>query len=132
MTIDEVILRERTISEDNKRVVDTNILYDDVTIDEFYADDTEVIEEHLNNYRKCADYHRHIAEWLEELKRYRDTETAYEQGGKDAVKFFAEKLENKFKFGKHIDAVLNSNNFPIIKETYVPDVIKNVLEEMFS
>lgn len=43
---------------------------------------------------------------------------------------FAERLKKKFRFGKHIEAVLNSHNFPIIKEQNVPDLIDKTLKEI--
>ena len=67
MTLDEVIQRENKIAEENQKIVDTQIVFDDVSISELYCDDTEVIEEHLSNYKKCAEYHKQIADWLEEL-----------------------------------------------------------------
>ena len=67
MTIDEAIQRENKIAEENQKIVDTQIVFDDVSISELYCDDTEVIEEHLSDYRKCAEYHKQIADWLEEL-----------------------------------------------------------------
>lgn len=72
MTIDESIQRENKIAKENQKIVDTQIVFDDVSISELYCDDTEVIEEHLSNYKKCAEYHKQIAEWLEELKAYRE------------------------------------------------------------
>ena len=72
MTLDEAIQRENKIAEENQKIVDTQIVFDDVSISELYCDDTEVIEEHLSNYRKCAEYHKQITDWLEELKDYRD------------------------------------------------------------
>ena len=67
MILDEAIQRENKIAEENQKIVDTQIVFDDVSISELYCDDTEVIEEHLDNYRKCAEYHKQIADWLEEL-----------------------------------------------------------------
>ena len=71
MTLDEAIEKEKKIAEENQKIVDTQIVFDDVSISELYCDDTEVIEEHLSNYKKCAEYHDQLAEWLEELKSYR-------------------------------------------------------------
>ena len=68
MTLDEAIQRENKIAEENQKILDTQIVFDDVSISELYCDDTEVIEEHLSNYRKCAEYHKQLADWLEELK----------------------------------------------------------------
>ena len=67
MTLDEAIQRENKIAEENQKIVDTEIVFDDVSLSKLYCDDTEVIEEHLENYKKCAEYHKKIAEWLEEL-----------------------------------------------------------------
>ena len=68
MSIDEAIEKESKIAKENQKIVDTQIVFYNVSISELYCDDTEVIEEHLSNYTKCAEYHEQIAEWLEELK----------------------------------------------------------------
>ena len=72
MTIDEAIKQIEKVAEENQRIVDTGIVFDNVTIDMLYCDDTEVIEEHLANYQSCAKKHRQLAEWLKELKQLRD------------------------------------------------------------
>ena len=72
MSIDEAIEKESKIAKENQKIVDTQIVFDNVSISELYCDDTEVIEEHLSNYKKCAEYHEQLAEWLEELKRRRE------------------------------------------------------------
>ena len=71
ISIDEAIQRENKIAEENQKIVDTEIIFDDVSLSQLYCDDTEVIEEHLENYKKCAEYHKQLAKWLEELKSYR-------------------------------------------------------------
>ena len=53
MTLDEAIQRENKIAEENQKIVDTQIVFDDVSISELYCDDTEVIEEHLSNCKNC-------------------------------------------------------------------------------
>ena len=68
MSIDEAIEKESKIAKENQKIVDTQIVFDNVSISELYCDDTEVIEEHLSNYKKCAEYHEQIAEWLEDYK----------------------------------------------------------------
>ena len=68
MSIDEAIEKESKIAKENQKIVDTQIVFDNVSISQLYCDDTEIIEEHLSNYKKCAEYHEQIAEWLEELK----------------------------------------------------------------
>lgn len=72
LTIDEAIQKENKIAEENQKIVDTEIVFDDVSLSQLYCDDTEVIEEHLENYKKCAEYHKQITEWLTELKALRD------------------------------------------------------------
>ena len=70
MTLDEAIQRENKSAEANQKIVDTEIVFDDVSLSQLYCDDTEVIEEHLSNYRKYAEYHKQIADWLDLLKWY--------------------------------------------------------------
>ena len=73
MRLDEAIQRENKIAKENQKIADTQIVFDDVSISELYCDDTEVIEEHLSNYRKCAEYHKQLAEWLEDFKELKST-----------------------------------------------------------
>ena len=88
MTIDEAIQRENKIAEENQKIVDTEIVFDDVSLSQLYCDDTEVIEEHLENYKKCAEYHKQLAEWLEELKTYRECNVCeYNKALDDFVRF---------------------------------------------
>ena len=93
MTIDEAIQRENKIVEENQKIVDTEIVFDDVSLSQLYCDDTEVIEEHLENYKKCAEYHKKLAEWLEELKaikenKHRSLRHMYEKGYNKAIDDF--------------------------------------------
>lgn len=71
MTLDEAIKTEENIAKENQRIADTGIVFDDITIDMLYCD-TEVIEEHLANYQRCAEEHKQLAEWLKELKQLRE------------------------------------------------------------
>ena len=104
MSIDEAIQRENKIAEENQKIVDTEIVFDDVSLSQLYCDDTEVIEEHLSNYRKCAEYHKQIADWLEELVMLRldscmihmpERLHLVENGYNKAIDDFAEKLNAK-------------------------------------
>ena len=81
MSIDEAIEKESKIAKENQKIVNTQIVFDNVSISELYCDDTEVIEEHLSNYKKCAEYHEQIAEWLEELKMLRELKTEHRKIG---------------------------------------------------
>ena len=72
MTLEEVIRYHEEIAEEYQRVVDTGIVSADVTIDMLYCGDTEVIEEHLANYHRCASENRQITEWLKKLQAYEE------------------------------------------------------------
>ena len=74
MILEEAIKHAEEVAEENQRVIDTGIVFDDVTIYMLYCDDTEVIEEHLANYQECAEKHRQLAEWLKDYKRLLEQE----------------------------------------------------------
>lgn len=72
MTIDEVIIQYEEMAEEAQKVVDTHYISDELTIDEIYCDDTEIIEERLALHQERADDFRQLAEWLKELKILRE------------------------------------------------------------
>ena len=120
MTIDVAIQIENNFAEENQKIVDTEIVFDDVSLSQLYCDDTEVIEEHLSNYRKCAEYHKQIADWLEELVMLRldscmihmpERLQLVENGYNKALNDFAEKLNAKCD--RMIKEKWNSNIAPI-------------------
>ena len=140
MTLDEAIQRENKIAEENQKIVDTEIVFDDVSLSQLYCDDTEVIEEHLSNYRKCAEYHKQIADWLEELVMLRldscmihmpERLHLVENGYNKAVDDFAEKLNAKCD--GMIKEKWNSNVAPISwAEAYADfkDDIEDIAEQL--
>lgn len=97
MTLDEAIKYAEEVAEENQRVVDTGIVFDDVTIDMLYCDDTEVIEEHLVNYRRRAGEHRQLAEWLKDYKRLLKQQPSEDCVSRKAVA----EIINKQRFGIH-------------------------------
>ena len=74
MTIDEAIKRIEEVVEEDQRVIDTGNVFDDETIDMLYRDDTEFIEECLENYRRNANENRQLVEWLKDYKRLLEQE----------------------------------------------------------
>ena len=97
MTIDEAIQRENKIAEENQKIVDTEIVYDDVSLSQLYCDDTEVIEEHLENYKKCAEYHKQLVDWLEELKDMRNLDkTNFSDGYNRGIDDFLKEADATF------------------------------------
>ena len=112
MTIDEAIQRENKIAEENQKIVDTEIVFDDVSLSQLYCDDTEVIEEHLENYKKCAEYHKQLVDWLEELKAL-----------KNGLKIKCDNLNEALEKGKKIgynkaldDFVKFASDMPTVEE----------------
>lgn len=95
MTLDEAITYTEKVAEENQRVVDTGIVFNDVTIDMLYCDDTEVIEEHLANYQKCAKEQRQLAEWLKDYKQLKEQEPCEDAiRREDAINAVSEALEH--------------------------------------
>lgn len=71
---EEAIKKEIKVAEESQKVVDTHIVFTDdngdgVSVEEIYADDTEIIDAHLLHYQFCADYHKFIADQLEKLEK---------------------------------------------------------------
>ena len=140
MTLDEAIQRENKIAEENQKIVDTEIVFDDVSLSQLYCDDTEVIEEHLSNYKKCAEYHKQIADWLEELVMLRldscmihmpERLHLVENGYNKALDDFAKKLNAKCD--RMIKEKWNSNIAPISwAEAYADfkDDIDDIAEQL--
>ena len=96
MTIDEAIAHAREVAE--KKYTEGMLCHanpDDGLLDECID---------------CAREHEQLAEWLKELKRYRNTESAYEQGGKDAVSEFVKALRNEFEIELNFEYSLNLND----------------------
>ena len=110
MTIDEAVVHAREVAE-NK--------YKEGMLCHANPDDGL-----LDGCIECAKEHEQLAEWLEELKRYRDMESAYEQGGKDAVKAFVEKLKREFE----VFLTCNETNKQQ-DEFLLPDGIGNLIKQ---
>ena len=127
MTIDEAIEKESKIAKENQKIVDTQIVFDNVSISELYCDDTEVIEEHLSNYKKCAEYHEQIAEWLEELKDCRDKNkmvVRVDVENMDSIKDKIEELSKyaESKYNKALDDFVKALQEKIEKDLANPDL----------
>lgn len=71
MTIDETIAKERANAEKLRKIIETG--YDGgISIEAIFCDDTDAIKEAYERFENCAKEHEHRAEWLEELKAYRN------------------------------------------------------------
>ena len=145
MTIDEAIQRENKIAEENQKIVDTQIVFDDVSLSQLYCDDTEVIEEHLENYKKCAEYHNNLAEWLEELKDYRDKNKMVVRVDCENMDSIKDKIEELSRYAENqynkaiddfvkaiVDRGLSSNDdkYCITRYDNYLKVIKEIAEQL--
>ena len=72
MTIDEIIKTEQEIAEEFQKTVDTHMVSEDMSLEEMYCDDTEVIEEALERRKNLLDYHSTIASVLRKYQEIKE------------------------------------------------------------
>ena len=71
MTVDEAIQRENANAEKLRKIIETG--YDgEISIEALFCDDTAAIKEAYERFEQCAKEHEQLAEWLEELKCYKN------------------------------------------------------------
>ena len=71
MTIDETIAKEKENAEKLRKIIETG--YDgEISIEALFCDDTAAIKEAYERFENCAKEHEQRAEWLEELKCYKN------------------------------------------------------------
>ena len=71
MTIDETIAKEKANAEKLRKIIETG--YDgEISIEALFCDDTAAIKEAYERFENCAKEHEQLAEWLEELKCYKN------------------------------------------------------------
>ena len=68
MDLDKLIEMEQEKASIHQQVFDTHVLYNGVTLEEIYADDTEIIDEQLSNHQYMADTHKEIAKYLNQIR----------------------------------------------------------------
>ena len=68
-TIDEIILKEKEIAENFQRAADTHLVREDMSLEELYCDDTEVIEEELKRCQEVADFHNQIVDTMSKYQK---------------------------------------------------------------
>ena len=70
MTIDEKIAKEKANAEKLRKIIETG--YDgEISIEALFCDDSVAIKEAYEGFENCAKEHEQLADWLEELKSYR-------------------------------------------------------------
>ena len=71
MTIDEAIAQEKANAEKLRKIIETG--YDgEISIEALFCDDTAAIKEAYERFENCAKEHEQLADWLEELKCYKN------------------------------------------------------------
>lgn len=77
LTIDEAIAKEKEEAKRLRKIIETG--YDgEISIEAIFCDDTDAIKEAYERFENCAKEHEQRAEWLEELKAYREIGTVEE------------------------------------------------------
>lgn len=72
MTIEEIIVKEQEISEIFQKTVDTHMVNEDLSLEELYCDDTEIIEEELKRCQELADVHNQIANVMHKYQKIQE------------------------------------------------------------
>ncbi len=68
-TFEEIIVNETKLAQDFQKVIDTHMTSHNVSLEEMYCDDTEVIEEQLQRCKVFADYHNQIANTMRKYQK---------------------------------------------------------------
>lgn len=82
--IDEIITKETEIVQECKKIIDTHMISEDMSLEEMYCDDTEVIEEHLQRCKELLDYHNTIADTMRKYQKIEEI-MHIEMNGKEAL-----------------------------------------------
>ena len=103
MTIDEKIAKEKANAEKLRKIIETG--YDgEISIEALFCDDTSAIKEAYERFENCAKEHEQLAEWLEELKCYKNDndfsdyadrlhKIAFNSGYNNAIDDFVQKVK---------------------------------------
>lgn len=71
MSIDEAIAKEKEEAKRLRKIIETG--YDgEISIESIFCYDTNAIKEAYETFENCAKEHEQRAEWLEELKCYKN------------------------------------------------------------
>ena len=71
LSIDEAIAQEKANAEKLRKIIETG--YDgEISIEALFCDDTDAIKEVYERFENCAKEHEQLAEWLTELKCYKN------------------------------------------------------------
>ena len=97
MTIDEAITRERQIAKEQRSHIGT-----------WYSKIMGYDDEYIKKCEVCAEEHEQLAEWLEELKMYKEVGTV--EGYKSAIECYNEEYtirKSNKQYNKAIDDAID-------------------------
>lgn len=83
MSIDEIIVKEQEISKIFQKTVNTHKVNEDLSLEELYCDDTEIIEEELKNCKELADFHNQIADTMRKYQKITEIVKSWRENGLD-------------------------------------------------
>lgn len=69
MSIEEIIEKEQEMSKIFQRTVDTHMVSEDLSLEELYCDDTEIIEEKLKRSQELANFHNQIVNVMQKYQK---------------------------------------------------------------
>ena len=107
MSIDEAIARERQLAKEQRSHIGT-----------FYSKIMGYDDEYIKKCEVCAEEHEQLAEWLEELKMYKEVGTV--EGYKSAIECYNEEYtmrKSNKQYNKAVDDFVKfANTMPTVEE----------------
>ena len=94
-TIDEIILTEKEIAEEFQRVADTHLVREDMSLEELYCDDTEIIQEELKRYQGLADFHNQIVDTMSKYQQIEQIIDNYDLEAWEVLEKIKEVMKNE-------------------------------------
>ena len=83
MTIDEVIAKEQELFRIFQKTVDTHMVSGDLSLEELYCDDTEIIEAQLKMYQRQVDFHNQIIDIIHKYQKIEKIIDDWENSGEE-------------------------------------------------
>ena len=102
MAIDEIIAKEQELLRIFQKTVDAHMVSGDLSLEELYCDDTEIIEEELKKYQRQVDFHNQIINIIRKYQKIQEIlkdDTYYEEYGNNAEKFIVSAIREAIENG---------------------------------
>ena len=79
LSIDKAIQEENKTAKKEQKIVDTEMICDDISFSELFCGNTKHIKKQLLRHKKSVEYHKQLSEWLEELKSIKEMDLSIPQ-----------------------------------------------------